>query len=90
VAGLFFPQSFDFYLSILVFADLFQFFLFHSAVSWDCHVNYPYLLLLNHSDVWYVVRQVFVSLYLEVPENFNVLFLKNLIDFVLPPFVSCW
>ena len=41
----------------------------------DCDVNYPYPLLLNHSDVWYVVCEVLVRLYLEVPENLNVLFL---------------
>ena len=37
-----------------------------------------------------IVFQVLVRLYLEVPENLNVLLLQNLITFVLPPFVSCW
>ena len=43
----------------LVFADLFQFFLFYSAISLDCHVNYPYPLLLNHSTCPLSVSTVF-------------------------------
>ena len=58
-----FPTIFLFLsLDLGIFADLFQFFLFYSAVSWDCHVNYPYPLLLTHSDVWYFVCQMLVCI----------------------------
>ena len=56
----FFPKSFYFDFQILVFSDLFHFFLIDSAISWYCHINQPHLLLFNHCYIWYVMSQMFV------------------------------
>ena len=65
---------------LLIFSSSFSSLLLSPGIT---NVNYPYPLLLNHSDIWYVVCQVLVRLNLEVPENLNVLLLQNLIDFAL-------
>ena len=72
-----FPKLLHFDLEVLVLHNLFDLFLLNSTISWYYHINEPHLLLLNHCDIWYVVRQMFISLNLEIPKYFDVLLCKT-------------
>ena len=62
-----FPKPLHLDLEVLIHRNLFDLFSLNSTVFWYCDIIEPHLLLLNHCDVWYVVRQMFISLNFEIP-----------------------